>query len=186
VAARDRVPSSRPSQGGLTVGQQTLNLLSVGSNPAPGSNGMKAQGGPPRSGRGEGGFDPRHPDHGRLVFWDDATMTRWFRWVRFPRRPPACGEMAATPDLGSGAPSERVGSNPSMPTGVEPHMPYRKIVKCVKSKERDSLSITHKTLNWRRGIDIFTLTLECGHKKVYRGSAPDQRALCKKCEQEGR
>jgi len=61
-------------------------------------------------------------------------------------------------------------------------MPYRKIVDCKVTKERDSMSVTPKTLNWRRGIDIFTLTLECGHKKVYRGTAPDNRALCKQCQ----
>lgn len=61
-------------------------------------------------------------------------------------------------------------------------MPYRKIVACKKTKERDSLSITSRTLAWRRGVDVFVLTLECGHKKVYRGTAPDVRALCKECE----
>lgn len=61
-------------------------------------------------------------------------------------------------------------------------MPYRKIVDCRTSKEADTASNNSHGFTWRRGIDVYTVTLECGHKKVYRGQAPSYRAMCKECE----
>lgn len=60
-------------------------------------------------------------------------------------------------------------------------MTYRAIVGRKVEKEPDRTSVRGGAFSWRRGIDIITVTLECGHQKVYRGEAPKEKARCAEC-----
>lgn len=57
---------------------------------------------------------------------------------------------------------------------------WRRIVASSRAKE-EHVSLTTRTFNYR-AVFVTTITLECGHKRVYRGdSAPSSRALCREC-----
>lgn len=58
---------------------------------------------------------------------------------------------------------------------------WRKIVRCDIRRD-ESVTMTAYTYSWS-STDVHTLTLECGHTKVYRGhaAAPKHKALCKAC-----
>lgn len=62
---------------------------------------------------------------------------------------------------------------------------FREIVARSRSQAPNRQTPAHsrsRTWSWRRGVDIWTLTLSCGHTKVYRGDyTPKNMALCKEC-----
>lgn len=66
-------------------------------------------------------------------------------------------------------------------------MPYQEIVSRKTTTEPDKSTPAHsrsRTWSWRRGTDVTTVTLSCGHTKAYRGdvhSVPKTKALCKEC-----
>lgn len=61
-------------------------------------------------------------------------------------------------------------------------MAYQMIIGRKVEQEPNKTSVRGRTFSWRRGVDIITVTLECGHQKVYRGNAPKRKAQCEECE----
>jgi hypothetical protein len=61
---------------------------------------------------------------------------------------------------------------------------YRSIVGRKTQREPNRTSVRGRLFTWRAGTDVTTVTLSCGHTKVYRGfkdSAPKEKALCHEC-----
>lgn len=64
---------------------------------------------------------------------------------------------------------------------------YQEIVSRTTRQEPDKATPAHsksRTFSWRAGTKVTTVTLACGHSKVYRGfdEGPKFKALCKECE----
>jgi hypothetical protein len=59
-------------------------------------------------------------------------------------------------------------------------MTYRKIIRHIEGKD-EKFSITPTKFNYRM-VEVTTLVLECGHRKVHRGGyVPKFKVLCKEC-----
>ena len=64
-------------------------------------------------------------------------------------------------------------------------MSFQPIVSRKTEREADHVTPAHSRSRiwcWRAGTKVTTVTLACGHTKVYRGdSVPKDKALCKQC-----
>lgn len=64
-------------------------------------------------------------------------------------------------------------------------MPYQEIVSRKTEREPDRSTPAHsrsRIWSWRAGTEVTTVTLACGHTKVYRGMfVPKTKAWCKEC-----
>jgi hypothetical protein len=57
---------------------------------------------------------------------------------------------------------------------------YRKILQHLEGKD-EKFSMYRGRFNYRM-VEVTTLVLECGHRKVYRGDGvPTVKVLCKEC-----